>query len=209
MVNDHFPWIHIVRGRPRHPKSQGMIERSHGPYKRALAQMLTDAKSENWLLYMYIVQCEINNRPVKCRNNLSPYTLYYARPNRSSYSSIFGKAYKEAKTEYGLRVAKMFLKRLKAFNPNRVLSQGEVAFLIKEGDKLFDLYSRSPDEGANTARLKDTVHSLLQVMDVEVPSESDFDYDSDLIDREGEPGDIAEVEGKLDNFFSFLIILNF
>jgi hypothetical protein len=88
MLNDNFPWIHIVKGRPRHSQSQGSIEWSHAPYKQALAQAMTDANTSNWLAYIYVVQCAINNCPVQCLNNLSPYTMYYARPNRNSYSSM-------------------------------------------------------------------------------------------------------------------------
>ena len=52
----------------------------------------------------------------------------------------------------------------------------------EEGDKLFDQCSRSTDGAANTATLKNVVHNLLQVMDVGVPSEDEFDYDSDFND---------------------------
>jgi hypothetical protein len=44
--------------------------------------------------------------------------MYYARPNKSCYSSIFGRAYKEYRTEFGLRVAKLALKRLKIGDPS-------------------------------------------------------------------------------------------
>jgi hypothetical protein len=64
MLNAAFPWIHIVKGRPRHPQSQGSVERSHVPYKRALAQAMTDANTSNWLAHMYVIQCAINNCPV-------------------------------------------------------------------------------------------------------------------------------------------------
>jgi len=118
MLNAIFPWIHIVKGRPRHPQSQGSLELFHAPYKRALAQAMTNANTDNWLAHMCTFQCAINNHPVCSHKNLSPYPMYYARPNKSCYSSIFGRAYKEYRTEFGLRVAKLALKRLKIGDPS-------------------------------------------------------------------------------------------
>ena len=195
MLNQYFPQIHIVRGRPRHPQSQGSVERSHGPFKRALAQALTDADSDNWVFHMFPVQCAINNRPVRSRNDLSPYTMYYSRPNRSSYSSIFGQAYKEATSEYGLRLAKMFLKKLKALDPRRVLSQNEVRFLIRQGDVLFDNVA-TRDEAYNSQRIREACHSMLQVLDFEVPDIEQFDRESDLDISPDDGTDSEAVEGK-------------
>ncbi len=35
-LNKFFPWIYVVKGRPRHPQGQGCIERSHATFKTAL-----------------------------------------------------------------------------------------------------------------------------------------------------------------------------
>jgi hypothetical protein len=87
--------------------------------------------------------------------------LYYARPNRSSYSSIFSRAYKECKTEFGLRVAKLALKRLKVGDPARILSQAEVKYMIAEGDKLFDQVAASGDD-FDPGCISELVNELLQ-----------------------------------------------
>jgi len=86
MLNTNFPWIPIVKARPRHPQSQRLIERSHVLYKRALVQAMADANTSNELVQLYVVKCTINN---------------HATPNRSSYSAMFGKVYKVGKTEFG------------------------------------------------------------------------------------------------------------
>jgi hypothetical protein len=137
MVHDNFPWTHIVKGRPRHPANQGAVERSHGPYKKSLLAKLKEHQSDDWLYYMHIVQCEVNNRPSRSRGHISPFTMYYSKANKSQYSSILGKAYKEATTEYGLRLSKIVLDKIKKLDERRIMSCAEVSFMVKYGDTLF------------------------------------------------------------------------
>ena len=113
MINTHFPWLHVVNGQPRHPQSQGMIERSHRPFKKALRQLLKQHDTEDWVPHIYSAQCAVNNRAMRSRGNLTPYSLYFGSPNRTNYGAILGPSYKLAKTEYGLCIAKMVLIRLK------------------------------------------------------------------------------------------------
>ncbi len=94
-----------------------MIERSHGPFKKALRQLLKQHDTENWVPHIYSAQCAVNNRAMNSRGNLTPYLLYLVTPNKSNYGAINGPAYKLAKTEYGLRVPKMVLIHLKTFSP--------------------------------------------------------------------------------------------
>ena len=146
MVNDHFPWIHLVKGRARHPQSQGMIERSHAPFKRTLAHTLKQKKSPDWVLHMYGVQSAINNRPMRSRNNLTPYSIYFGSPNTSNYGALLGPSYKKAKTEYGLRSAKMFLARLQELAPNTMLRRGHIDGIIDAGDELFERTAQKNEE---------------------------------------------------------------
>jgi len=141
MIHAHFPWIHVVNGRPRHPQSQGMIERSHGPFKKALRQLLKEYDTEDWVPHIYSAQSAVNNRAMKSRGNLTPYSLYFGSPNTSNYGAILGPSYKLAKTEYGLRVTKMVLVRLKKLVPNKVMCQRDVEGLIRTGDELFEAVS--------------------------------------------------------------------
>jgi hypothetical protein len=159
MVNLAMPCIHIVKGRPRHPASQGSVERSHDPYKKSLLAKLKENNTADWVKWMHIVQCEVNNRPVRSRGNIKPYTLYYNQANKLSYSAALGPSYKEAKTEYGLRLAKMVLDKVMQLDESRVLSQDEVSHIVKCGDTLFTNISDS---------LKAAAVSCLLQLDYEV-----------------------------------------
>ncbi len=76
-LNKFFLWIHIVKGRPRHPQSQGCIERSHATFKAASrAWMKENDNTPNWHLGMHVVQCQVNNHPIKVRDDLTPYIMY-------------------------------------------------------------------------------------------------------------------------------------
>jgi hypothetical protein len=137
MVHEHFPWVHIVKGRPRHPASQGSVERSHSPYKKALLAKLKQHNSDDWPHYMHVVQCEVNNRPMRSRGDIKPYTMYFSKANKSPYSAILGKSYKKAETEYGLRLSKIVLEKIKKIDEGRILTDDEVSFIISSGDDLF------------------------------------------------------------------------
>jgi len=163
---------------------------------------MTDTNKSNWLGHMYVVQCGINNRPVRCRNNLSPNTMYYARPNRSSYFSIFGSAYRECSTEFGLRVAKLALKRLKLAEPNRLLSQEEVHYLITEGDKLFNRVSNSSEPFYDDC-ISDLVNILLRDM---TNSDVCDDQESLIGDEVGSIGSNESMEGKHCFLFLFTAV---
>jgi hypothetical protein len=165
MVNLAMPWIHIVKGRPRHPASQGSVERSHDPYKKSLLAKLKENSTADWVKWMDIVQCEVNNRPVRSRGNIKPYTLYYNQANKLSYSATLGPSYKEAKSEYGLRLAKMELDKVKQLDESRVLSQGEVTHIVKCGDTLFTNISAEEDVADS---LKAAAVSCLQQLQYEV-----------------------------------------
>jgi hypothetical protein len=141
MIHAHLPWLRVVKGRPRHPQSQGMIERSHGPFKKALRQLLKEYDTEDWVPYIYSAQSAVNNRAMKSRGNLTPYSLYFGSPNMSNYGAILGPSYKMAKMEFGLHITKMVLIRLKKLVPNRVMSQRDVEGLIRTGDELFETVS--------------------------------------------------------------------
>jgi hypothetical protein len=48
------------------------------------------------------MQCLVNNCPLRVRGNISPYIIYFDRPNTATYSALLGKSYKVGQTEYGL-----------------------------------------------------------------------------------------------------------
>ncbi len=101
MINKEFPWIHIVKGKPRKPSTQGSVEVSHNAFKKALVKWLDKEKRENptdrsagqdWILGATVVQCEINNAPIKVHNHMTPHMVYCGKVNKHSYSALLGKA---------------------------------------------------------------------------------------------------------------------
>ena len=178
MVREHFPWIHLVKGRPRHPQSQGMIERSHAPFKRTLAHHLKEKKSPDWVLHMYGVQSAINNRPMRSRNNLTPYSIYFGSPNTSNYGSLLGPSYKLANTEYGLRAAKMVLSRLKELFPETVMIRSHIDDIVEGGDRIFELTAQRSEE-TNIKSLKKFVRACLRIHGAEVDSDEEYVYEEE------------------------------
>jgi hypothetical protein len=77
--------------------------------------------SDDWVYGAYIVQNEINQRPRRNRGNISPHTLCYGQPPLYSYSSILGKAYCKAETEFGLRLGKKVLIQVGINLPNELV----------------------------------------------------------------------------------------
>jgi hypothetical protein len=178
MVREHFPWIHLVKGRLRHPQSQGMIERSHAPFKRTLAHHLKEKKSPDWVLHMYGVQSAINNRPMRSRNNLTPYSMYFGSPNTSNYGSVLGPSYKLANTECGLRAAKMVLNRLKEFVPDTIMTREHIDDIIAGGDRIFELTAQRSEE-ANIRSLKKFVRGCLWIHGAVVDSDEEYVYEEE------------------------------
>jgi hypothetical protein len=188
MIHAHFPWIHVVNGRPRHPQSQGMIERSHGPFKKALRQLLKEHNTEDWVPHIYSAQSAVNNRAMKSRGNLTPYSLYFGSPNTSNYGAILGPSYKLAKTEYGLRVTKMVLVRLKKLVPNKVMCQRDVEGLIRTGDELFEAVSTS-NHRIDWKDVKRLVAECIRRNGVDIGTDDEFEDDDTPSVQESSEGD--------------------
>jgi len=124
--------VHLVKGRARHPQSQGSVERSHKAFQDSLCKWIAQ-NGDNWLLGMHIVQCELNKCPSRVRGNITPYSIYYGCPNTTSYSAILGNAYNEARTEYGLLLAKKLLEAMKKHNSQHQMTEEEIRSIIRKG----------------------------------------------------------------------------
>jgi hypothetical protein len=48
LIERHYPTIHIVKGHPRHPQSQGCIEQGNGPFKEALDVWISQNPGVSW-----------------------------------------------------------------------------------------------------------------------------------------------------------------
>jgi len=145
LINETFPWMHIVRGKPRKPSTQGSVEVSHRAFKAALVKWLDKRSTANWVVGASVVQCEVNHYPMRSRSGMSPHTIYYGKPPTASYSALLGDAYKKARTEYGLRLAKHLLLQIKQTKPNMVIPQSIVEQWVSIGDGVWSTTTDDPD----------------------------------------------------------------
>ncbi|CAF1176183.1 unnamed protein product [Didymodactylos carnosus] len=77
-----FPDLCFIRGRPRHPQSQGCIERANGVLCDALGKWLTTNNSIHWSEGLLPVVYGINTR-VSCVTKKTPYEVMFGQPPRS------------------------------------------------------------------------------------------------------------------------------
>ncbi|XP_066964221.1 KRAB-A domain-containing protein 2-like [Macrobrachium rosenbergii] len=71
------PELSIVHGKPRHPQSQGSVERANGDIKDMLVAWMADNNSTDWATGIKFVQFSKNS-------------AYHARIKRSPYAAMFG-----------------------------------------------------------------------------------------------------------------------
>ena len=55
-----WPGIHLVHGRPRHPQSQGSVERANGDIKKMLVAWMRENASKRWTIGIKFVQFQKN-----------------------------------------------------------------------------------------------------------------------------------------------------
>jgi hypothetical protein len=82
-----WPDVVIVHGRPRHPQSQGSVERANQDVESMLGNWMNDNKSKNWVLGLHFVQLAKNTRNHSGVGN-PPYTLQYGQTCRYGVSSL-------------------------------------------------------------------------------------------------------------------------
>jgi hypothetical protein len=68
----------IIHGRPRHPQSQGSIERSNGDIQNILGSWMRENKSTKWASALPIVSF-LKNRKYHTRLNISPYKALFGQ----------------------------------------------------------------------------------------------------------------------------------
>ena len=178
-INKHFPDIQIVKGRARHPQSQGFIERGNGPFKEALQNWMQDNNTADWSIGCYIVQRQINLRPSESRSNQVPYECYYEVSGKNTAKAILGENIKFIRSEVGLQLIEGVLKYLRDNNPLTTVDDDKVREIIERGDALHDedekLLTREDKEAFG---LDERVQALLQeilseILDVEDEIEDD------------------------------------
>ena len=84
VVSQLWPDLKPVRGKPRHPQSQGSVERANGDNKYMLAAWSQDNSTADWSFGIKFVQFSKNS-------------AYCAAIKRSPYEALFG-----SRTKVGL-----------------------------------------------------------------------------------------------------------
>jgi len=177
-----------VKGRARHPQSQGFIERGNEPFKEALQNWMQDNNTSDWSVGCYIVQHQINLRPSESRSNQVPYECYCEVSGRNTAKSILGENIKFVRSEVGLQVIEGVLKYLRDNNPLTTVDDDKVREIIERGDALHDeeekLLTREDKEAFG---LDKQVQALLQ------------EISSEILDIEDEIEDCSDSEGQDEN----------
>lgn len=73
---DLWPNLQVINGRPRHPQSQGMVERANGIMETKIARWMETHKQTNWTSVLgrivYTMNCEVSRT-----TGISPYELAF------------------------------------------------------------------------------------------------------------------------------------
>ncbi|CAF1541205.1 unnamed protein product, partial [Didymodactylos carnosus] len=82
VCEDNVQALLLQKGRPRHPQSQGCIERANGVLCDALGKWLATNNSIHWSEGLLPVVYGINTR-VSCVTKKTPYEVMFGQPPRS------------------------------------------------------------------------------------------------------------------------------
>jgi hypothetical protein len=134
IIKKYYPNIHIVKGRPRHPQSQGKIERGHAAFKNALQKWMQRTGEENWVVGCYIVNAEMNQVGQYNRGGFSPYNLYYGKNGTQKTTINFGElAVRNCNTEYGVICARELCLHAQRIQASKQLDEHEIIVAMKKG----------------------------------------------------------------------------
>ena len=79
MIRDLWPSCRIVHGKPRHPQSQGSVERVNREIKKVLGALMRKNRDPCWLKYVSLAQHSINTSLHSTLENKSPYRVLFGR----------------------------------------------------------------------------------------------------------------------------------
>ena len=79
MIRDLWPECKIIHGKPRHPQSQGSVERVNQEIKRVIGSLMRQSNDDCWVKYIPIVQHSINTSPHSTLQGNSPYRILFGR----------------------------------------------------------------------------------------------------------------------------------
>jgi len=79
-----WPNVKIINGRPRHPQSQGSVERGNGILTRKLGVLMEQNQSTEWVIVLRLALWSMNNSI--CRSTgKTPYELVYGQKPKSNF----------------------------------------------------------------------------------------------------------------------------
>ena len=79
MIRELWPGCKIVHGKPRHPESQGSVERVNREIKKVLGSLMRKANDPCWVTYVPLAQHSINTSPHSTLENRTPYRVLFGR----------------------------------------------------------------------------------------------------------------------------------
>ena len=79
MIRELWPGCKIVHGKPRHPESQGSVERVNREIKKVLSSLMRTAQDPCWIKYVNQAQHSVNTSPQSTLENRSPYRVLFGR----------------------------------------------------------------------------------------------------------------------------------
>ena len=145
LINANFPGVHVVKGRARHPQSQGGVERGNAPFKEALQKWM-QGNGKDWTVGVFMVNAAINQCTSRVKGEYSPYSIYYGQKLHSPCTFAMGETAKIADTEYGIQVAKKLLQKIKKMEPEPSISTDDLEDAMAQGDELFFKEEKMTDE---------------------------------------------------------------
>jgi hypothetical protein len=88
----------------------------------------------NWMIGVYIVNHEINQRVQWNRDNLTPYNMMYGKKGTQRNTVVLGEAaVSHAKTEYEVLCTKYFCIQAKKWSPARLVMKEELQYVMAKG----------------------------------------------------------------------------
>ena len=79
MIRELWPGCKIIHGKPRHPESQGSVERVNREIKKVLGSLMRKANDPCWVTYVPLAQHSINTSPHSTLENRTPYRVLFGR----------------------------------------------------------------------------------------------------------------------------------
>jgi hypothetical protein len=123
-----------VRGRPRHPQSQGCIERGNAPFKDALSRWMDENQTSDWTLGAYIVNSRINQRAIESRANQTPCDLMFGECPK--LDDALGDISSYIQSEQGILGVTELLQHFRTKIPNKLLGDDVLHILAIVCDEL-------------------------------------------------------------------------